>query len=275
MGVGHYENFPVASLLAPARLRPAIRAIYRFARTADDIADEGSATPEERLRDLGQLRKVLDGVAAGNAAEWSDLAAAVTTHKLPIGLFRDLLSAFEQDVVTTRYETYTDLRDYCRRSADPIGRLLLCLYRHADPASSAQSDAICTGLQLTNFWQDVALDWTKGRIYLPREDLERFGVSEAQVAAGRVDAAWTALMRFEVERARQSLHFGAPLTRSLPGRIGLELRLVVHGGLRILERIDACAGDVYRRRPLLGARDWLLMSWRSLHGVPTAPAASG
>ena len=274
MGVGHYENFPVASLLAPPHLRPAIRAIYRFARTADDLADEGHATSAERLRALGQLRDMLDGIDAGNAGDWPDLAAAVSSHDLPIGLFCDLLSAFEQDVVTTRYANYTDLRDYCRRSADPIGRLLLMLYRRTDARTTAWSDAICTGLQLTNFWQDVALDWAKGRVYLPREDLAQFDVSEAQIAAGRVDAAWAALMRFEVARARQSLQFGAPLARELAGRIGLELRLVVEGGLRILERIDASGGDVFSRRPTLGRRDWLLLGWRSMHALPTAPAGT-
>jgi squalene synthase HpnC len=268
MGVGHYENFPVASLLAPAHLRPAIRAIYRFARTADDIADEGDASPAERLRDLDDLRAELETIAAGNAGGWPDLAAAIRAHGLPIGPFRDLLSAFAQDVATARYATFTELRDYCRRSADPIGRLLLTLYRTSDEQSIAWSDAICTGLQLTNFWQDVALDWRKGRVYLPREDLERFDVSESQIAAGRADATWGALMRFEVDRARRSLHCGAPLTRRLPGRIGLELRLVVHGGLHILECIDECNGDVFRRRPRLRKRDWLLMGWRSLQGVP-------
>ena len=180
--------------------------------------------------------------------------------------FRDLLSAFEQDVTTTRYATFETLRDYCRRSADPVGRLLLALYRRGDEQALAWSDAICTGLQLTNFWQDIAVDWRKGRVYVPQEDLQRFGVAESQLAAGRVDGAWTALMRFEVERARRLLHSGAPLTRVLPGRMGFELRLVVHGGLRILERIDGCEGDVFRRRPLLVTRDWLLMGWRSLHG---------
>lgn len=269
MGVGHYENFPVASLLAPPALRPAIRAIYRFARTADDIADEGDGAPAERLRELGSLRTAIDAIERGEPGTWADLAHAVREHELPLQPFRDLLSAFEQDVATTRYATYDELRDYCRRSADPIGRLLLALYRRADAAAVAWSDAICTGLQLTNFWQDVALDWDKGRVYLPREDLLRFGVNEAQIAARRVDERWTALMNFEVERARRSLCFGAPLTRVLPGRAGFELRLVVHGGLRILERIEASAGDVFQRRPILAARDWLLMGWRSLQGAPT------
>jgi squalene synthase HpnC len=275
MGVGHYENFPVASLLAPPRQRPAIRAIYRFARTADDIADEGDASPAERLRELGRLRAALDRIAAGQSHDWPDLAAAIAAHRLPLALFRDLLSAFEQDVATTRYATYADLRDYCRRSADPIGRLLLVLYRHTDAQATAWSDAICTGLQLTNFWQDVAVDWAKGRVYLPREDLARFGVGEPQIAAARVDPSWTALMRFEVDRARQLLLNGAPLARSLGGRVGLELRLVVQGGLRILERIDREGGDVFRHRPRLGAADWLLMGWRSLLGSPAAQPVRG
>jgi squalene synthase HpnC len=275
MGVGHYENFPVASLLAPRRLRPPIRAIYRFARTADDIADEGTAAAAERLHDLGRMRSVLDGIAAGRPGEWPDLAEAITTHGLPLGLFRDLLSAFEQDVVTTRYRAYTGLRDYCRRSADPIGRLLLVLYLRTDPDSTARSDAICTGLQLTNFWQDVALDWAKGRVYVPQEDLERFGVYEAAIAGSRVVAAWTALMRVEAERARQLLRFGAPLADALRGRIGLELRLVVQGGLRILERIDQAGGDVFRHRPRLGTADWLLMGWRSLLGSSAAQPVHG
>jgi squalene synthase HpnC len=266
MGVGHYENFPVASLLAPPALRPAIRAIYRFARTADDLADEGDATAAERLRALAGLREQLDMVENGHSSEWPDLAAAIQAHALPLARFRDLLSAFEQDVTTTRYESFEDLRDYCRRSADPIGRLLLALYCRSDEQAVAWSDAICTGLQLTNFWQDVAVDWRKGRIYLPQDDLRRFGVTESQLEAGRVDSAWSALMRFEVERTRRLLHSGAPLTRALPGRIGFELRLVVHGGLRILERIESCEGDVFHRRPLLVARDWLVMGWRSLHG---------
>jgi squalene synthase HpnC len=269
MGVGHYENFPVASLLAPPALRPAIRAIYRFARTADDIADEGDATPAVRLRELDALARELDAIERGEAGAWPDLAAAVRAHRLPLAHFRDLLSAFAQDVVTMRYAAFVDVRDYCRRSADPIGRLLLELYERSDPASTAWSDSICTGLQLVNFWQDIAVDWDKGRVYLPREDMERYDVGEDHIAQRRVDQRWTALMRFEVDRARRMLHAGAPLTRALPGRIGLELRLVVQGGLRILERIDLCDGDVFRRRPLLATRDWMVVGWRSLQGAPT------
>jgi len=273
MAVDHYENFPVASLLAPRQLRPAIVAIYRFARTADDIADEGDAPPAQRLAQLAALGRALDGIECGSAGDWPDLARAVAAHDLPLAPFRALLSAFAQDVTTPRYPTYAALRDYCSRSADPIGRLLLALYRRHDAQAAAWSDAICTGLQLANFWQDVAVDWTKGRVYLPREDLERFAVSEGQIAAQRADGRWAELMRFEVARARSLLVAGAPLARALGGRIGFELRLVVHGGLRILERIDAVSGDVFRHRPQLARRDWLLLGWRSLAGVPAAAAA--
>lgn len=263
MGVGHYENFPVASLLVPAPLRPAIRAIYRFARTADDIADEGNEGTAQRLAGLAALHAALDTIELGQSGDWPDLASAVRDHCLPLQHFRALLSAFEQDVTTTRYRDFASVRDYCRRSADPVGRLLLVLYRRHGEQAEAWSDAICTGLQLTNFWQDIALDWGKGRVYLPQDDLTRFEVEEQQIEAQRVDARWTALLRFEVERARRLLHSGVPLTRVLPWRAGFELRLVVQGGLRILERIDECEGDVFRRRPQLAARDWLLMGLRA------------
>jgi len=269
MGVGHYENFPVASLLLPARLRPAVRAIYRFARTADDVADEGDARPEDRLRALAALGTDLERLDAPDTP-WPDLAAAVSEHGLPLSLLHDLLSAFAQDVTTVRYADYASLLDYCRRSANPIGRLLLSLYRRTEPGLIAMSDAICTGLQLTNFWQDVAIDWNKGRIYLPREDLARFGVDEAQIDRQLVDDRWRALMAFEVARARALLQEGAPLAPALGGRIGLELRLVVQGGLRILERIDAAGGDVFRHRPALSARDWTMMGLRVLRPVPNA-----
>lgn len=263
MGVGHYENFPVASLLLPSSLRPAVRAIYRFARTADDLADEGDAPPAERLAALAALGRELESLDAP-ATRWPDLAATVAQHALPRALFHDLLSAFAQDVTTTRYADYAALLDYCRRSANPIGRLLLALYGRATPPLLAQSDAICSGLQLTNFWQDVAVDWAKGRVYIPQEDLDRFGVVEQDIAAGRCDGRWQALMAFEVARTRALLRAGSPLARALGGRIGLELRLVVEGGLRILERIDAARGDVHRHRPALTARDWTLMGLRAL-----------
>ena len=269
MSVGHYENFPVASWLMPAHLRPAVRAIYRFARTADDLADEGDATPAERLSALDALRAQLHAIETGMPSDWADLATAIGEHQLPLQLFRDLLSAFSQDVVTLRYDSFETLIDYCRRSANPVGRLLLQLFRRSDAELLQQSDAICTGLQLANFWQDVAIDWRKGRVYLPQHDLTTFGVSEAQIARGTVDQRWRSLMTFEVQRTRDLLQRGAPLARALEGRIGLELRLVVQGGLRILERIDAVNGDIFSRRPTLSARDWTLMGWRALQPLPS------
>ena len=264
MGVGHYENFPVASWLMPARLRPAVRAIYRFARTADDIADEGDAPAQTRLAELAKMQAVLDSIEAGEDGGWPDLAAAVRTHALPIGHFRALLSAFAQDVTVSRYEDYEALLDYCRRSANPVGRLLLALYHVDAPEALDCSDRICTGLQLANFWQDVAVDWGKGRVYLPQSELARFNVDVATIAAGGRNPHWSLLMRAQTDRARQLLESGAPLARRLPGRLGWELRLVIQGGLRILDRIDRVRGDVFNRRPRLRAPDWALMTARAL-----------
>ena len=264
MGVGHYENFPVASWLMPARLRPAIRAIYRFARTADDLADEGDAPPAQRLAALADLKTALERIEAGEDGGWPDLASAVREHALPLVPFRELLSAFAQDVTVTRYASYDALLDYCRRSANPVGRLLLALYRVDEPQAADWSDRVCSGLQLANFWQDVAVDWAKGRVYLPQDELARFGVAESAIASGGRDRNWPALMRAQTDRARLMLESGAPLARRLPGRIGWELRLVIQGGLRILERIDRADGDVFGRRPRLRSADWLVMTARSL-----------
>ena len=276
MSVGHYENFPVASVLVPARYRGAVVAIYRFARAADDIADEGDAPPAARHRALAEFARALDAIERGEtpaAAPFADLAAAVRQHRLPIALLRDLLSAFGQDVDVTRYPTFPDVLDYCRRSANPVGRLLLALYGVDDAQSLAQSDAICTALQLANFWQDVAIDWRKDtRLYLPLEDLERFGVPPAQIANGVCDARFARLMAFETARTRALFEAGRPLTRRLPWRLGLELRAVIAGGSRILERIDAVGGDVFTRRPVLRKRDWALVTLRTLAPRPTAAA---
>jgi squalene synthase HpnC len=264
MGVGHYENFPVASWLMPPGLRPAVRAIYRFARTADDIADEGDAPAPQRLAALADLQAVVDRIDAGEDGGWPDLAAAVRAHALPLAALRDLLSAFAQDVTVVRYADYGPLLDYCRRSANPIGRMLLALYRVDEPQAAEWSDRICTGLQLANFWQDVAIDWAKGRVYLPRSELDRFGIDESAIAAGGRDRRWPSLMRAQTERARRMIESGAPLARRLPGRIGWELRLVIQGGLRILERVDRVDGDVFGRRPRLQAVDWLRMAARAV-----------
>ncbi|WP_447920619.1 squalene synthase HpnC [Achromobacter aegrifaciens] len=275
MPIDHYENFPVASLLLPRRLRGAVTDIYRFARAADDIADEGSATDEERLNQLATFRAELHRIGAepGTTPEpgppelaniFAPLAATIARHQLPITPFYDLLSAFEQDISVKRYEDYATLADYCTRSANPVGRLMLHLFEATNPQNVGEADAICTGLQLVNFWQDVREDWHKHRVYLPQEDLRRHGVTDDDLAACRLTPAWRDLMAFEVERARALLHFGAPLARRLPGRMGLELRLVVQGGLRVLERIEASGYDVFMNRPELGAKDWAIMLWRAI-----------
>lgn len=271
MAVDHYENFPVASLLLPARLRPAVAAIYAFARSADDLADEGDASAGQRLAALAVYEQGLDAIEQQRLPSVSAvpqlfiaLEQTVHAYQLPLQPLRDLLSAFRQDVVTTRYPTFAALLDYCRRSANPVGILMLQLYGRADAANLRDSDAICSALQLINFWQDAAIDWQKGRIYLPQEDLERFGVTAEHLTEARVDARWCALMRFEVERARTMMLSGAPLATRLPGRIGWELRLVVQGGLRILDAIEAAGFDVFRQRPVLRKADWCRILWRAL-----------
>lgn len=267
----HYENFPVASWLLPPALRPPVRAIYRFARYADDVADEGDATPEQRLQRLAALDADLDAIATGRPTEWPDLAGAVREHDLSVDLLRDLLSAFRQDVTTSRYADYDALLDYCRRSANPVGRLLLALFRCTDPQALTQSDAICTALQLVNFWQDLAIDWGKRRIYLPQSELLGAGLDEAALGAAAafatsaafVDRRWRTLMAAQTARACALMQQGAPLVHRLGGRIGWELRLVVQGGLQIARRIDAVGGDVFRHRPTLGPADWVLMFARA------------
>lgn len=272
----HYENFPVASRLVPARLRPAVVAIYRFARSADDLADEGDAAPGARLAALQVFTRALEAIERGETpslAPFPALADAIRTHRLPMQPFHDLLSAFAQDVTTSRYATFADVADYCMRSANPVGRLMLAVYGLGAPANNRASDSICTGLQLANFWQDVAIDWQKGRVYLPMEDLQRFGVSEAQIASARVDAGWRSLMAFETSRARALLDAGRPLLRELPWRLRLEIGAVIAGGRRILARIDNVGGDVFRRRPVLGPVDWIAVALRTL--IPPRPTAAG
>ena len=287
----HYENFPVASWLCPPRLRPPIAAIYGFARTADDIADEGDAPAAERLADLRNYRTDLAAAARGGvpSARWPEvfgpLADAIARFALPETLLADLLSAFAQDVEktgpvgvdgagdagrTTTYTDRTELLDYCARSANPVGRLLLHLYGIDDAGSLAHSDAICSALQLINFWQDLSVDLPRGRFYLPRadcmaqrltpEDFKRFRpLAPAPPAQAAID-----LIATEVAWARQLMQRGAPLVRRLPGRAGWELRFVVQGGLRILDKIEALGFDTFSRRPTVTAADAPLLAWRAL-----------
>ena len=267
MSVNHYENFPVASILMPAYLKPAVIAIYAFARTADDIADEGDATPEQRFADLAHYDQELNKIRTNADSEmelFQSLGRIIRKHQLPIPPFHDLISAFKQDVATKRYQTYPDLLDYCRRSANPVVSIMLHLYQAATAQNLKESDAICTALQLTNFLQDVAIDWQKQRIYLPVEDLLRFGVTEIQINSGLVDVNWQKLMQFQIQRTRDLMISGVPLCKRLPGRIGWELRLVVQGGLRILERLEKVNGDIFQNRPKLTLKDWILVIWSAL-----------
>lgn len=266
----HYENFPVASPLLPAHLRAPVRVIYAFARSADDLADEGDATPEARLAALRAYSAELERIDKNQAPRtelFQQVANILRQHDLSTQPLHDLLSAFSQDVVRTRYPTFEALRDYCDRSASPVGRIMLGLFEQDQPPNVERSDAICSALQIINFLQDVAIDWDKGRVYLPQEDLLRFGVTEQQIANAEVDARWRALMAFEVDRAREMMRSGSRLALDMPGRFGWELRLIVLGGLRILEKIEAAGFDVFRHRPTLNKRDWLLLGWRALRFV--------
>jgi phytoene synthase len=257
MAVGHYENFPVASLLLPASLRGPVEIIYRFARNADDFADEGDDPPELRLQKLNDYRAQL---VAPATPLLRDVEKIIREHGLPVQLFEDLLDAFSQDVMQKRYENYSQVLDYCRRSANPVGRLLLHLFKRTSDSDLRQSDAICSALQLINHWQDVDVDYTKdNRVYLPQDDMARFGVSERHLQDKISDTAWQALMKFQVDRARALMLSGAPLGRALPGRLGLEIRATVQGGLRILEKIERAGYDVFRRRPVLNPLDWPLL----------------
>jgi squalene synthase HpnC len=267
MPVDHYENFPVASVLLPARLRPAVEAIYQFARSADDLADEGDASNEERLAALTAYEDALTRIEQGQKAEstlFTRLGQVITDYSLPIQPFRDLLSAFKQDVITKRYPTFDALLDYCRRSANPVGTLMLHLYQLATPQNLRDSDAICSALQLINFWQDVAVDWQKARIYIPLDDMERKSVTQDEIDQALLTQRFQALLQFEVNRTRDMISSGAPLALRLPGRIGWELRLVVQGGLRILEKIERVDYDVFHRRPTLTKGDWFVMLWRAV-----------
>ena len=267
MTVNHYENFPVASLLLPAHLRHPVELIYAFARQADDFADEGDWPAPVRLANLESFARQLDLIESGEAPTlplFVQLAGIIEKFDLPIGLFRDLLSAFSQDVVKTRYAAFTELMDYCRRSANPVGRLMLHLYRETEPGNMTWSDNICSSLQLVNFWQDVEIDYRKNRIYLPADEMAEYGVTESQIANRDAGRNWRELMLFQIERTRQMLLAGAPLGRILPGRIGLELRMIVMGGNRILEKLQASGGDVFGHRSVLTTIDWVIMLYRSL-----------
>ncbi|MES2483220.1 MAG: squalene synthase HpnC [Pseudomonadota bacterium] len=280
-GVDHYENFPVASWLCPPALRPAVVAIYGFARTADDIADEGDADPATRLALLAQYETDLRTCVAGHggSSRWpgvfGPLAMAIERHALPVSLLSDLLSAFTQDVERTRdargYTDRADLLDYCRRSANPVGRLLLHLYGRTSALALAESDRVCTALQLINFWQDISIDLPRGRRYLPDADLIAHGMDPATPDRWPAHPGAPALVRSLAEWARELMLAGSPIVHRVPGRAGWELRAVVQGGLRILDKIEHQGFDTFTRRPRIGAGDAPLLLWRCLRMKQSPP----
>jgi hydroxysqualene synthase len=261
----HYENFPVASLLLPAAMRPHVAAVYAFARTADDFADEGTRTVEERLRLLHDWSARLH-CEHREHPELLFLALhnTIREKRLPLSLFDDLLSAFRQDVTVHRYPTWDDLLDYCRRSANPVGRLVLRIAGHDDPALDRQSDALCTALQLANFWQDLERDWDKGRLYVPRADLEAAGAAESDLDGRRITSAWRTALATVVARTRTLFAEGRGVADGVSGRLRWELRLTWLGGVRILDRLERDGFDVFRRRPSLGPADAPAIVWRAL-----------
>ena len=270
MSVNHYENFPVASLLCPPALRPAVRALYAYARTADDLADEGDAMPEQRLLALDAYCADLDAIASDSApsARWRNvfepLRGVLRSHALPIEWLAALLSAFQQDVVKHDYADRAELLDYCSRSANPVGRLMLHLYGLDRADALRQSDDICTALQLTNFWQDFGIDTRRGRLYVPLSDLPRHGLDRHTLTADAETPGAKALFTDLIGWTRAMMQRGAPLALALPGRAGWELRLVVQGGLRILDKLDALPGSPLHRRPVVGSLDAPALLWRAL-----------
>jgi len=275
MSIEHYENFPVASVLCPPALRPAVLAIYRFARTADDLADEGDAPAVQRLEDLRAYRAELQAIAGGAspAPRWASVFAPlqrqIAHHALPLPLLHDLLSAFEQDLVQQRYADRHDLLGYCQRSANPVGRLMLHLYGIRDATSLAQSDQICTALQLANFWQDLSVDTARDRLYVPLSDCQRFGVEPEALLARQDSPAARALVAEMVNWTRALMRSGSPLVHALSGRAGWELRLVVQGGLRILDRVETLRHGSLNTRPTLDWTDVVTMAWRALRMRPS------
>jgi squalene synthase HpnC len=276
LALGHYENFPVASLLIPRQMRHHVAAVYAFARSADDFADEGERLPDERCRLLDgwacRLRAAATSAGTGQppmpgepectSEIFQALGATIRERDLPIELFEDLLSAFRQDVSVTRYETWEALLDYCRRSANPVGRLVLRIADRSDGQLDAWSDAICTALQLTNFWQDLMIDFRRGRLYLPAEERRAHGAREEDLALACVTAPWRSALSAAALRTRALFDAGRPLCGTMSGRLGYELRATWLGGVRILDRLERVGFDVVRHRPSLGLADAPWFAWR-------------
>jgi squalene synthase HpnC len=237
-------------------MRPHIAAIYAFARTADDYADEPGMASDERLRRLDAWGEQLAAAGSGPADPvFVALGQTIRDRQLPISLFEDLLSAFKQDVTTTRYDSWASVLDYCRRSANPVGRLVLRVAGYDDARLDAQSDAVCTALQLANFWQDLGRDWAIGRLYVPGDDRIIAGAREADLAAGTLTPEWRNVMRVMVRRTRELFAAGRGVCDGVGGRLRWELRLTWLGGSRILDKLERADFDVFNRRPSIGRSD--------------------
>ena len=270
----HYENFPVASRLMPARLRRHVAAIYAFARTADDFADEPGRAPDERLRLLDEWQGKLHQAPVD--ATFLALHDTMEQFQLPVGLFEDLLSAFKQDVVKTRYASWEAVLDYCRRSANPVGRLVLRLSGYRDAELDRASDAVCTALQLTNFWQDLAIDWPRGRLYVPEEVWRTAGADPATLDRGRMTPEWTVALRACGQRTRRLFDDGRSVCDGVSGRLRYELRATWLGGSRILDRLEQVDYDVFTSRPALGTSDAIVIVSKTLlwPATPRSPIRS-
>ena len=266
----HYENFPVASWMLPARMRPHIAAIYAFARTADDFADEPGLGADERLRLLDNWHAML--VASGNGSPPDEpiflaLAHTIRQCDLPLDQLEALLSAFRQDVTVTRYETWDDVLDYCRRSANPVGRLVLRVAGVRNEEADRASDAVCSALQLANFWQDFGVDWSRGRLYVPRHEVVRAGAQEADLDRGAMTAEWKAALRASVAVTRGLFESGRHVAEFVRGRLRYELRATWAGGMRILDKIEALDYDTLHSRPTIGTRDLPALAAATLRGT--------
>jgi squalene synthase HpnC len=262
----HYENFPVVSFLVPKEIRKDVAIIYWFARTADDIADEGTCTPEERLKKLTTFEDRFTELINGNFLTPFELALFTTieTKNLSAEHFYNLLKAFKQDVTKNRFSDYPDLLAYCRNSANPVGRLILELNNVRDVEALAYSDKICTALQLANFWQDAAIDFSKGRIYFPIDELEKFNVTEKMFELKENNLKLKALFKHNVERTRQLFEEGKKLTEYLTGRLKFEIKWTILGGVEILNKIVADDYNFLQKRPVLNKKDFLILLFKSL-----------
>jgi squalene synthase HpnC len=270
----HYENFPVASLLVPPALRPHVAAVYAFARGADDIADEPGRTAEERVTLLRQWRRALREPPTTHVFE--ALQHTQRQFDLPLALFEQLLDAFEQDVHKTRYATWEEVFDYCRRSANPVGRIVLRLARVHRADADEWSDAVCTALQLTNFWQDLAVDWERGRLYVPQEVWTRAGASPHDLSRRHMSPAWQTAMEECAQVTEGLFRAGRPVCDVLRGRLRLELRATWLGGTRVLAQLRRVQFDVFARRPKLTSADALVIAWKALtwRGTPRSTTRS-